>query len=155
MATFDNASKAGDGVRAAANWLQALSERSTKAATGAAARAATGRGVEGAAKLAARGVDDAHLAFRDVLHTGEGQDAFRSLPKEAQDRIIANAGDTNRLLADELRQVQSTEPGKVIRTFSPRDAEASVEDSLRRVHGLKQELSGASVYDTQLSLIHI
>lgn len=151
MATFDNASKAGDGVRAAANWLQALSERSKKAATGAAARAATGRGVEGAAKLAARGVDDAHLAFRDVLHTVEGQDVFRGLTPEAQNKIIANATETNRLLAEELKQVQSTEPGTKVRTFSARDSDApSQEDVLRRIHGMRQELAPVSkTYDTQ------
>jgi hypothetical protein len=151
VATFDNASKAGDGVRAAANWLQSLSERSTKAATGAAARAATGRGVEGAAKLAARGVDDAHLAFRDVLHTVEGQDVFRGLTPEAQNKIIANATETNRLLAEELKQVQATEPGTQVRTFSARDSDApSPEDVLRRIHGMRQELAPVSkTYDTQ------
>lgn len=151
MATFDNASKAGDGVRAAANWLQSLSERSVKAATGAAARAATGRGVEGAVKLAARGVDDAHLAFRDVLHTVEGQDVFRGLTPEAQNQIIANATETNRLLAEELKQVQSTEPGTQVRTFSARDSDApSQEDVLRRIHGMRQELAPVSkTYDTQ------
>jgi len=143
VSTFDNAASVPDRIRK-------FIERSREAATQASHRASIGRGVEGAAKLAARGVDDSHLAFREVLHTVAGQDAFRGLPKDAQDQIIQSAADTNRLLASELEQVRGTQMGERVPTMSARDsATASDVEVEAKLQGIRQKYApvGES-YDT-------
>jgi len=141
---FDNAAKTGDLIRS-------LVARSRQAAEGASVRNAAARSAEGAAKLASRGSDIGHLAFREVMHSIEGQDLFRSLTPQKQAEIIAKASQTNRLMAEELAQIRDKPVGTRVPVMTGRDSAVPSEtELLKRINGIRQELAPvAQTYDTQ------
>jgi hypothetical protein len=85
------------------------------------------------------------------MHSIEGQDLFRSLNPQQQAEIIAQASQTNRLMAEELAGIRDTPAGTRVPVMTGRDSAAPSEtELLKRINGIRQELPPVSqTYDTQ------